>query len=77
MGWETEMDVGGADEYHGIYKTETDMAILFLPGDWEPDEEGIWLPKSRISYDDSVQYERGDAIVIEIPDWLAEDKEII
>ena len=72
MGYSNEKE-----EYHGIYQTETDDAILFLPGDWEPTEDGVWLAKSQIDYDDSVKYERGDAIVVEIPEWLAYDKELI
>ena len=63
------------ETYLGKYIRDTDAALLFLPEDFEEGEE-VWLPKSRIEYEDD-DYERGDLIEVEIPNWLAEDKEII
>lgn len=44
---------------------ETDMAILI--------DDGIWLPKSQLEDWPSV----GGIGVIIMPEWLAEDKELI
>ena len=74
--------------FDGIFIHETDLAILFVPDDcvkfdhrdnpiWE-EEDTIWLPKSQISYGEKLNgYERGDTIMIEMPEWLAEEKELI
>lgn len=72
MSWNNE-----TEEYRGYYIAETDMAILFRPTDWEEKDGNVWLPKSQIEYDKSIEYDREDDIVIEIPNWLAEDKELI
>jgi len=47
--------------------TETEMAILI-----DYDDEKIWLPKSQIDYG----YEKG-SFWVEVPEWLAEEKEMI
>ena len=53
------------------FVTETDGAILV------EDEDGkYWLPKSVIEYD-GAEYEKGDEITIDIPEWLAEEKGLI
>jgi len=49
---------------------ETDMAILTL---FEGTE--YWLPKSQIDWIGAA--EEGDEIEVSIPEWLAEDKELI
>ena len=76
------------ESFDGIFIYETDLAILFVADDcvkfdhrdnpiWE-DDDTIWLPKSQISYDEKLNgYERGDTITVEMPEWLAEDKELI
>jgi hypothetical protein len=52
---------------------QTDMAILFRAHDWQPDgSDDTWLPKSQIA----VIHLKGDAIQIELPEWLADDKEM-
>ena len=53
------------------FVTETDCAILV-----EDDTGNYWLPKSQINYD-GAEYEKGDEIAIDIPEWLAEDKGLI
>lgn len=61
-------------EYEGYYIHSTDDAILFLPEDWDEDD-AIWLPKSRTDWDGSLSdLDRGDEIVMTVPNWLAEDK---
>ena len=56
------------------YITSTDKALLI-----EADGEQVWIPISQIN-DLSVELselERGDPLTITIPEWLAEDKELI
>jgi len=60
------------EEYTFEYMHQTDNAILVTDGNKE-----IWLPKSQISYDESIKYTRHDVILIEVPEWLAEKCEII
>lgn len=51
------------------FENETELAILIM---FEGKE--IWLPKSKISYEG----QPGDKdIDIVLPQWLAEDKEIV
>ena len=51
----------------------TDKAVLINDGDRE-----VWIPKSQISVlEDWYDLEPGDPLTIEIPEWLAEDKELI
>lgn len=74
------------DSYEGTFLAETfpdrgekhEGAVLFLPEDWDEGDE-IWLPKSQVvmDIDERRRPQRGDAIVIEIPMWLAEEKELI
>lgn len=70
------------ETYEAIFLFETDAAILVVPLDScdsnmnYKDEDKIWLPKSRIKYDND-DYTEGDLIDIEIPDWLAQDKKLI
>ena len=52
---------------------QTDMAILFRADDWQPDgSDDAWLPKSQIA----VIHRTGDKIQVEVPAWLADDKEM-
>lgn len=50
-------------------KRETDKALLIFDGTNE-----VWIPKSQIK--DSCE-ERGRVISIFIPEWLAEEKDLI
>jgi len=52
----------------GEIKKETDLAILFFDG-----EKEVWIPKSQI--ESRVNY--SDSVEIEIPAWLAEEKELV
>jgi hypothetical protein len=73
-------------DYDGVFVAKTDKAILFVPENnvrwsgeraaWD-DESAVWLPKSQIAYDDTREYKKGEPISLEIPDWLAEEKELI
>lgn len=52
---------------------QTEMAILFRADDWQPDgSDDTWLPKSQIA----VIHGAGDAVQIELPEWLADKKEM-
>lgn len=53
----------------GQLKAETDLAILV-----DVNDEKVWLPKSKIEYDD---FDIGEEIEIEIPEWLADEKGLI
>jgi len=57
-------------EIFGAIIRETDMGILFSDGDRE-----VWLPKSQIIYDEDAG--EGDDVTVEMPQWLAFDKELI
>jgi hypothetical protein len=52
-------------EVNGIIEAETDLAILF---------DGGWLPKSQIRSREDLKDGTSD---IEIPEWLAEQAELI
>ena len=54
------------------YITETEDALCVL-GD---NSEDVWLPKSQVEYNVK-SYKKGDAILVHIPEWLAEDKELM
>lgn len=59
--------------FKGRIIRQTDMAILFRADDWQPDgSDDTWLPKSQIA----IIHGEGDAIHIELPKWLADDKEM-
>lgn len=61
------------DEYFGMFLYESGLAILV---DFDGDGDGVWLPKSKVEYEDDV-YERGDLITVAVPLWLAEDKGLV
>lgn len=52
----------------GLFKTETDLAILVDFGLDNP----IWLPKSQVEYDHQIN----DGVTVTLPEWLAVDKGI-
>lgn len=52
----------------GEIRRETELAILFFDGSVE-----TWIPKSQIQ--STVKY--SDSVEIEIPRWLAEEREMI
>lgn len=58
--------------YEFIFVRESDKAI----GVCKEGEEGrlIWLPKSQIDYEEKPQ--RGEVIEVEVPDWLAIEKDL-
>lgn len=66
---------GLTEDYEGIFVHETKMALLFLPDEFDEGQE-IWLPKSRIKYEDG-DYAKGDRLTVTIPNWIAKDKELI
>jgi hypothetical protein len=55
-------------EFCGQQKGETEKAILFDDGN-----KKVWLPKSQI---EDITLD-GDACIITIPEWLAQEKELI
>ena len=62
-----------SDEIVEIYGTiihETKESILLTDGDIE-----FWLPLSQINYD--AQCGVGDEVVVEVPYWIALDKNLI
>ena len=50
---------------------ETALAILINDGD-----ESVWLPKSKIEYDENA-VDSDKVTTVEVPEWLAEDKGLI
>lgn len=57
-------------------KKETDKAIAIVDErDVDGPEKLIWLPKSQIEYEASGHIE--GAITVEIPEWLAKEKELV
>lgn len=50
-------------------KYETEKAILVL----NLKDKEVWIPKSQIEVD----HETGDVVDIQIPEWLAIEKELI
>jgi RNase P/RNase MRP subunit p29 len=58
-------------EISGEILYETDLAILLYDGETES-----WIPKSQIEIEPKF-FELGDMVVVTMPEWLAEDKELI
>lgn len=54
-------------EFTGEIQKETEFAILFFDG-----HNTFWLPKSQIEI-----RREGATVTIEVPDWIAEQKEMI
>lgn len=61
--WDTDVQEYAVDEF--IH--ETDAAWLLRLSD--VDEE-LWFPKSKCEFDE-------ESMTIDVPDWLAEEKEIL
>lgn len=59
---------------HGVVKRVTDKAIQF---DLDEAEEYVWIPKSQISEPDPEDISEGDEIDFIIPEWLAQEKDLI
>jgi hypothetical protein len=60
---------------YGRIKVQTEKAILFIPDECE---EGDWLPKSQVECDIAWEsINEDDEIEIEIPMWLAIEKDYI
>lgn len=57
------------------YFGETKLAIKVSDDGIEEDDSCIWLPKSQIHYDRKAEY--GELIDIEMPEWLAIEKELV
>lgn len=57
-------------EISGTVLHTTDMAILIDAGTGE-----AWLPRSQIEFD--AEPEKGDFIIVQVPEWLAQDKGLI
>ena len=60
----------------GILLRETDLAILLVQGQGENRRE-IWIPRGQIKHLRKEPLTEGWLATIEIPDWLAEAKEIL
>lgn len=64
-------------EFYLRFVRETELAICVCdkdgPQGWEA--EDIWLPKSKI--DIFGKLEKGQILAVEIPGWLAEEKELV
>jgi hypothetical protein len=59
--------------FKGRIIRQTDMAILFRADDWQEDgSDDTWLPKSQICVIQDVD----GKVEIELPEWLADDKEM-
>jgi hypothetical protein len=57
----------------GIFVRETGLAVCLDEGD-----HNVWIPKSVIKdYDESIIYKKGDPVEFEIPEKLAQEKELI
>lgn len=56
-------------EYEYFMHAETDRAVL-VSETGAPDDDKIWLPKSQID----IIHIKGGRILMEVPDWLAQDK---
>ena len=54
-------------------EVETDMAWRVSDGQGK----SIWIPKSQIQDYSESEYKSGDEIEIELPEWLALEKELI
>ncbi len=55
-------------------RIETDMAYMFYSAVAEGD---VWIPKSMILDYSEAEFEIGDTIEIDIPEWIAIDKELV
>lgn len=55
------------------YLFHTASAVLITDDDWEdPEAKKTWIPRSQIGYDGRYgDLKEGEAITIEVPEWLA------
>jgi hypothetical protein len=51
----------------------TDMAVFVDEGKEDP----VWIPKSQTQNEDIDEMQIGDTFTLEIPEWLALEKELI
>lgn len=51
---------------------ETELALKLDAGGMD-----VWLPKSQISDYTNEAYQQGDLIEVEIPEWLALEKDLL
>jgi len=64
-----------SDTYELVYIRDTEKAIAVKRTTEEDDDDDlIWLPKSQIDYDEDCA--KGEIIEVEIPDWLAIEKDL-
>ena len=56
-----------------IFLHETDEAILIE----DENDNQVWIPKSQIANWEEDMYEKHDDFEIEIPEWLAIEKELV
>ena len=59
-------------EIFGEIKRETELAIRFFDG-----TKTVWLPKSQIEYDEPNPVSRHGMTTVEMPEWLAIEKELV
>lgn len=62
------LDASGRIEVEGYVLMKTGKAILFKR---EDDEQGVWLPLSKIGL---LESDRGGRAVVLLPQWLAKEK---
>jgi hypothetical protein len=55
------------------YVHQTENALRVSDGT----NDSIWLPKSQIEYDEDIELTKGKMISVTMPDWLAEEKELV
>ena len=55
------------------YKGETDAAIRFE----DADGNTVWLPKSQITVDLPMRPTSGTVVSVAMPEWLAEEKDLL
>ena len=59
--------------YDGTVKAVTERAVKLIIGD--KDDGAVWLPKSQIRGGDKITYKTGEKVTVEIPEWLAKEKD--
>ena len=82
MGWKDEQDQETTELRGTVKAVGKDAFLLELSAVdrnvWD-DDEGVWIPFSQVEKTDTsmANLEKGDEVVIEIPEWLAQKKELI
>lgn len=72
MNWKSRGE--NVEEYTLIYQVEHGAGLCVRE---EKDGPDIWLPLSQIQYDEHIVYKRGSYIKVTIPDWLAEEHDLV